>query len=204
MEFAFDQTLWSTICSTQQMLQCFAALPTKLCPESIDVRTASQPRITIFICNKRGKRGSRGHRGSLWTQQAETLISKHEARSYLWDSFSLLNDYRSLFSSIAFKFLQIDPCSFSSSSKRKFTLQWTYSFLQVLLIIFWFFLVWFIPSFPSSNSFSSTNTTSCFRLRVSANLNLNFSSSNVGQSFATTSTFTSNNREDIVDVTYCH
>ena len=38
MEFAFDQTLRPTILLEATKLQCFAALPTKLSPESSHVR----------------------------------------------------------------------------------------------------------------------------------------------------------------------
>ena len=47
IEFAFDQTLQPIILLDAKMLQCFAALSTKLCPESSHVRAASQSRITI-------------------------------------------------------------------------------------------------------------------------------------------------------------
>ena len=47
MEFAFDQTVRPTI--LLDLLQCFAALPTKLCPGSSHVRAASQSRIAILF-----------------------------------------------------------------------------------------------------------------------------------------------------------
>ena len=50
-----------------------------------------------IICNEDGGQGcSSGLRGSWWTQQAETLISKYEARPCLWDTFSPLNHYHSV------------------------------------------------------------------------------------------------------------
>ena len=66
---AFDQILRPIILLDTKMLRCFAALPTKLCPESTsDVRASSQSRIAILfsslgfsimiICNKDGGQGS--------------------------------------------------------------------------------------------------------------------------------------------------
>ena len=67
MEFGFDQTLRPTIVLEETLLQCFAALPTKLCPESSHVRAAShyyeslfyfQAKASSIICNKDGGQGS--------------------------------------------------------------------------------------------------------------------------------------------------
>ena len=52
IEFAFDQTLQPTILFDAAMLQCFAALPTKLCPDSSHVRIASQSRIAILFSSQ--------------------------------------------------------------------------------------------------------------------------------------------------------
>ena len=49
IEFAFDQTLRPTVLLDATMLQCFAALPAKLCPESSLVRATSQSRIAILF-----------------------------------------------------------------------------------------------------------------------------------------------------------
>ena len=49
MDFAFDQTLRRTILLDATMLQCLAALPTKLCPESSHFRAPGQSRIDILF-----------------------------------------------------------------------------------------------------------------------------------------------------------
>ena len=49
MEFAFDQKLRPTILLDATMLHCFAAPPTKLCPEWSHVRAASQSRNAILF-----------------------------------------------------------------------------------------------------------------------------------------------------------
>ena len=81
---------------------------------------------------------------------------------------------------IAFKFLQIDLDSFSSSS-----LTWMYLSViiiqRVLLRNHSLFFLRLNPSFPSSNSFSATKRYEYFSFpSFSANLNLIVSSSNVG------------------------
>ena len=73
MEFAFDQTLRPTILLDPTMLLCFAALPTKLCPESSHVRAASQSRVATLFSSvgfyhylqyKNGGQGLMGRLGS--------------------------------------------------------------------------------------------------------------------------------------------
>ena len=94
-------------------------------------------------------------------QRPETLISKYEARPCLWDTFSPLNHFHSVWRFLVqwrLRFLQIDPSSLSLCPKRRCILQQKHSFLHVLLTIFWFPCL--NPSFLSSNSSSSTNATS--------------------------------------------
>ena len=90
MEFAFDQTLRPTILLDATMLQCFAALPTKLCPESSHVRADRyfilKPGLLALFATKMADKD----------QQPETLISEYQARPCLWDTFSPLNHYRSV------------------------------------------------------------------------------------------------------------
>ena len=49
IEFDFNQTLCPTILLNEKMLQCFAALPTKLYPEASHVGHAGQSRISILF-----------------------------------------------------------------------------------------------------------------------------------------------------------
>ena len=99
-QFAFDQTLRLTILLDSTVFQCFAALPTKLCPKSSHVRAASQslfkPWILVsFATNMADNRG-------LWmnSQKPETLISEYEARPWLWDTFSPLYILIALFGDV--------------------------------------------------------------------------------------------------------
>ena len=95
MKFAFDQTLRPTILLDATLLHCFAALPTKLCPESSHVRATSQSRIAFFIFKPRPlvlfatKMMDKD-------QQPELLNSEYEARPCLWGTFSPLITKRSV------------------------------------------------------------------------------------------------------------
>ena len=95
MEFAFDQTLRPTILLDATMLQCFAALPTKLCPESSHIRAVRQSRIAILFSSL-GFKHYFATKMADKDQQPETLISKYEARPCLWDTFSPLNHFRAV------------------------------------------------------------------------------------------------------------
>ena len=55
---SFDQTFRPTILVNEKMLECFAALLTKLYPEAGHVRPASQSRITILLSSLGFSRGS--------------------------------------------------------------------------------------------------------------------------------------------------
>ena len=121
IEFDFDQTLCPTFLLDETMLQCFAALPTNMCPEASYVGHAGQSRITILFS---GLGFSRHMQQRWWTKRTSWLLDeqpesqkgikkkKRDDGEASLEGFESRN-FEQLSGSIAFQILRTTPGSIS-------------------------------------------------------------------------------------------
>ena len=138
------------------MLQCFAALPTKLYPETSRVGHAGLSRIAILFSGL----GFSRHLQQRWRTKRTSwlLMNSQSARK------EKKGRRRSEFGRIRFRFNSVK----NSANYSRFILiirHATYRFLLFLLTVSFPRLT---PSFASLNSSSTINTTSAFGFRVVA------------------------------------